>query len=56
MGGFSLNNTNIFKLLSLTGYCKILYRKQFFTILAVSLVLYLLISDKWGASVNAYIT
>ena len=43
------------KLLSLTGYSKSLYRIRFFTILAVLPVLYLLIYGKLKASINVCI-
>ena len=56
IGRFSLNNTNIFKLLSLSDYCKSLYGKPLFNVLAVSPVLYLLMYDKLRTSINVCIT
>ena len=56
IGRFSLYNTDIFKLLSLSEYCKSLYRKPLFNVLAVSPVLYLLIYDKLRTSINVCIT
>ena len=41
---------------SLTGYCKSLYSMPLFITLAVLTVLYLLIYDKLGASINVYLT
>ena len=53
---FALYNTDILKLLSLTGYGKNLYIIPLFTVLAVLPTLYLLIYDKLRASINICIT
>ena len=53
---FQLYNTDFFKLLSLTEFCKSLYRKPLFKVSAVLPVLYLLIYDKLRTSINVCIT